>query len=180
MGAPKALLKLGGESFLDRLIGVFAASCRPVIVVLGRNADFIRAALLRADQAVIVTNPAPERGMLSSLQCGLERVPREVEAILFTPVDYPGIAPSTVAMLTRSEAAIAIPVYGGVHGHPVRISRAIAAEILALPDGAQAREVIHRHRDKTEMAPAADPGVAQDVDTPEAYEALLATWQPRL
>jgi CTP:molybdopterin cytidylyltransferase MocA len=38
MGAPKPLLDCGGETFLDRLIGVFSTSCRPVIAVLGHHA----------------------------------------------------------------------------------------------------------------------------------------------
>ena len=35
MGTPKALLDLRGETFLNRLIRVFAASCDPVVVVVG-------------------------------------------------------------------------------------------------------------------------------------------------
>ncbi len=42
MGSPKALLRYRDETFLDTLIGLFAARCRPVIVVLGAHADEIR------------------------------------------------------------------------------------------------------------------------------------------
>ena len=42
MGFPKALLRYRDETFLDTLIGLFAARCQPVIVVLGAHSDRIR------------------------------------------------------------------------------------------------------------------------------------------
>ncbi|HXF27317.1 MAG TPA: NTP transferase domain-containing protein, partial [Bryobacteraceae bacterium] len=70
MGTSKALLTVGGETFLDRLIGLLSVVCEPVIVVTGHDA-------LQAKDGMFVTNPEPERGMLSSLQCGLRAVPAE-------------------------------------------------------------------------------------------------------
>ena len=48
MGTPKALLRLEGETFLDRLIRLFSAVCNPVIVVVGHHADQIQAGIERA------------------------------------------------------------------------------------------------------------------------------------
>ena len=75
MGTPKALLRFQNETFLDRLIGVFSPVCDPVIVVVGLHADQIRAGIERADDVRFAVNPDPERGMLSSLQCGLALLP---------------------------------------------------------------------------------------------------------
>ena len=72
MGTPKALLPLGGETFLDRLIRLFAAGRIAPIVVLGHHAAQIQSGIQRGAQATFVVNPDPERGMLSSLQCGLQ------------------------------------------------------------------------------------------------------------
>ena len=172
MGRPKPLLPFGGETFLDRLIANFTGFCNPIIVVLGYGADTVRAGIARAAQAEIVINDRPERGMLSSLQCGLKHVPGEVKAILFTPVDLPAIRPETIAALAEEHAGVAIPTFGGRKGHPVRISRQVAGELLALPIDAQARDVIHRHN--ATLIATADPGILHDVDTPADYEALLA------
>ena len=45
MGKPKPLLELGGETFLDRLIGLLAGCCSPVVVVLGHEPEVVRAGL---------------------------------------------------------------------------------------------------------------------------------------
>ena len=171
MGCPKALLEYQGESFLRRLSGMLAGVCGRVVVVLGYDAERVGTAAPESVQTVI--NPAPERGMLSSLQCGLRAL--DAEAVLFLPVDYGGIGRSTVARVAAEAgtAEIVVPVFAGRHGHPVCVSRAISMELLALPETARAREVIRRHRSETRYVMVDDPGVVNDVDTPEDYRALL-------
>jgi molybdenum cofactor cytidylyltransferase len=173
MGRPKPLLLLDGETFLDRLIGAFSGICRPITVVLGYDADRIRAGIRRAAAAQFVDNPEPDRGMLSSLQCGLAHIGNELDAVLFTPADLPSIHSSTIAAVAGSDAPVVIPRCGGRNGHPVRVSRAIAEELLALPPGAQARDVLQRHRSETLFVNVDDPGILHDVDTPQDYEALV-------
>ena len=73
MGQPKALLLIGGQTFLGRLIAIYARHCHPVIVVLGYQADAIRAAT--PGEAEWVRNEHPERGQFSSLQTGLRALP---------------------------------------------------------------------------------------------------------
>src|SRR5579864_8573994 len=117
MGTPKALLRFEDETFLDRMIRLFAAVCNPVIVVLGHNAEQIRSGIERASQAVFTVNPDPERGMLSSLQCGLKEIPPDAEAVLFTPVDHPSLRSATIEKLAgefrRHRAPVTIPTYQG-------------------------------------------------------------------
>ena len=178
MGTPKALLRFEGECFLDRLIRLFAGHCDPVIVVLGHQSAEIRAGIERASEAIFVVNPDPERGMLSSLQCGLNAVPAEVDAVMFTPVDHPGMQSSTIETLAarfrQDRAPMTVPVYAGAHGHPVCIARAPIAELLALPPTAQASEVIHRYVPQTIYVEVGDPAVTRDVDDPKAYAELIA------
>lgn len=178
MGHAKALLAWEGETFLDRLNGVLRAGCSDVVVVLGNQATEIRAGLRR--EAIFVVNPDPERGQLSSMQCGLAAMPAGTEAFLFTPVDYPAIAADTVralvdALAVHPEMMIAIPRHEGKHGHPVACRAALAAELLALPVTAQARDVIRGHRDQTLFVDVADAGILTDIDDPQAYEELLAS-----
>jgi molybdenum cofactor cytidylyltransferase len=184
MGTPKALLEYEGEAFLDRWIRLFANVCRPMIVVLGYDADRIqRGGLRRSQQASFVVNPAPERGMLSSLQTGLRAVPPAAPGVLFTLVDHPLVKGSTVSAVAGAfdtEASpVVIPVYRGERGHPVCIASRIAQEMLALPDQASAKDVMHRHRANTYFLNAEDPGVLADIDDPEAYAAILSQALPR-
>ena len=45
MGSPKALLEFRGQTFLDRLVDVFSGFCGQVVVVVGFDAERIRAGL---------------------------------------------------------------------------------------------------------------------------------------
>ncbi len=178
MGTPKALLRFQEETFLDRLIRVFGGVCDPVIVVVGQHADQIRAGVERRAEVLFAVNPDPERGMLSSLQCGLALVPATAGAAMFLPVDHPNIEASTIETLAarfRAEGApVTVPTYLGEHGHPVCIARPLIDELLALPAEAKASDVIHRHVAGASYIEVMDKAVVTDVDDPAAYADLLA------
>ena len=178
MGTPKALLLFQNETFLDRLIRVFSSVCDPIIVVVGRHAGQIRSGIERGRDVLFAENPDPDRGMLSSLQCGLALVPDAAGAAMFLPVDHPNIDMSTVetvaARFRSHRAPVTVPTYAGEHGHPVCIARELIAELLALPSDAKASDVIHRHVAETDYVAVSDPAVVTDVDDPAAYADLLA------
>jgi molybdenum cofactor cytidylyltransferase len=172
MGFPKALLRYREETFLDRLAGLFAARCSPVIVVLGAEAERIRAGGHPA--ATFVVNPNWARGQTTSMQCGLRAVPPEADGVLFTLVDHPAIAPATIdALLDGPRAALLrVPRYHGRRGHPIWFSRDIVPEFLALPETGAARDVVRSHSAQTEFLDVDDPGILADIDDPEAYRGL--------
>jgi CTP:molybdopterin cytidylyltransferase MocA len=181
MGRPKALLAAPGshppESFLDRMIGLLAAHSAPVVVVLGAHSDAIRGGAARASEATFVMNERYREGQLSSLQCGLRAVPEEAVGVIFTPVDFPRVLPGTVADVVAAfwregGSGLVIPRHQGMRGHPVCAARRFIPEFLALPEGAQAREVIHRHAGEACYVDVDDPGILRDVDDPEAYRSV--------
>jgi len=178
MGTPKALLRFQNATFLDRLIGLFSAVCDPIIVVVGLHADNIRSGIDRGREVLFTVNPDPDRGMLSSLQCGLALVPPDADAAMFLPVAQPPLALTTLETLAArfraDRAPVIVPTYAGEHGHPVCIAAAIVAELLALPPQAKASDVIHRHVANTVYIEVPDPAVVTDVDDPAAYAELLA------
>ena len=176
MGSPKALLDYQGETFLDRLIGLFAGHCRPVIAVLGAQQETVRAGLRRAGDARLVEAPDFRLGQLTSMQCGLRAVPAGADGVLFTLVDHPAVAPVTIAALVdgNQPAPLRIPRCGGRRGHPIWISRSLIPEFLALAAGASAREVVTRHAGEIAYIDVEDPGILADVDDPAAYARLLA------
>jgi molybdenum cofactor cytidylyltransferase len=130
-------------------------------------------------QATIAVNPDPDRGQLSSLQCGLALLPPSADAFLFTPVDCPSVSESTVrslldALSAYPTALLAIPRYQGRRGHPVACRASLAREFLALPPTSQAREVVHRHVEATIYVDTEDPGVLVDIDDPQAYDRFVS------
>lgn len=175
MGSPKALLEIGGETFLDRLIGLFSPLCYPVITVLGRDAARIRAGIARAAQSSWVVNPEPEMGMLSSLQAGLAAVPGECRSTFFHPCDMPQIQFSTVRHMLETlsaceeETFAAVPSYNGLRGHPVLIRSSSIPAFLALPAGAKPRSIFESAPRPVVEVPVGDEAVRRDYDTPEQY-----------
>jgi CTP:molybdopterin cytidylyltransferase MocA len=174
MGAPKALLTRDGETYADRLIRIFRMYCNDVVVVLGHDADRIRQGISGA--AIFEVNPDPERGQLSSLQCGLKAVAHSPDAVFFMPVDYPHLREDTPGLLARSftgAEACVIPAYDGRHGHPVLIAVRLIPEFVAVQAGATARDVIHRHVAETRYCPTGDSGILHDVDIREDLHRVM-------
>ena len=153
MGSPKALLAFRGETFLDRLIGLFSRRCSPVIVVLGaRPGDRSRrAAPVRGSRSWWKSRFPP--GQISSMQCGLRAVPPDADGVLFTLVDHPAVASATIDALldaAPASALLRIPRYAGRRGHPIWFP-ALIPEFLALPAGSSAREVVNRHESRDRL-----------------------------
>ena len=180
MGSPKALLEFQGETFLDRLIGLFSRRCSPVIAVLGADQETVRAGLRRAGEALIVENPAFRLGQLSSMQCGLRAMPADADGVLFTLVDHPVVASATIDALLDlgGSAPLRIPRYDGRRGHPIWISRSVVPQFLALPPASSAKEVVTQHAGETACIDVDDPGILADIDDPAAYYRLIT--EPRL
>lgn len=180
MGRPKAMLPYRGETFLNRLIRVGGEVADRIIVVVGPPyAEQIRNHAIAG--AFFATNPAPERGQLSSLQIALATLPPDADGFFFIPVDCPAVTEETVCSLADAfarrdpQTLFVIPHYGDRRGHPVFAAMSIASEFLALPAEAQAREVVHRHVSQTLYVDVDDPGILADIDDPAAYQELMET-----
>ncbi len=174
MGRMKALLEYQTETFLDRLIGLFARHCRSVTVVLGAHADSVIAGVARKRQAVFVQNANYLQGQLSSLQTGLRSMPSESH-VLMTLVDHPAVRESTVEALLAEPSELAIARYREHNGHPILLSPAIAKELLALDPSQTPKDTLHSHYGHARFVDVDDPGVIQDIDDPAAYAELLGS-----
>src|SRR5258708_2714627 len=88
MGRPKQLLPFGESTILGCVVDMLVASqVNSVTVVLGHHADEIRE-VIGGRPVCVVTNPMPDRGMLSSVQCGIAAAP-DAEAYLIALGDQP-------------------------------------------------------------------------------------------
>src|SRR5512134_588822 len=87
MGRNKLLLDLAGETVVRRTVRVaLEAGLDPVTVVLGHEADRVRAELLGLPCRTVV-NPDHARGVATSLRVGVAQVPTEVDAIVVVLAD---------------------------------------------------------------------------------------------
>jgi CTP:molybdopterin cytidylyltransferase MocA len=184
MGRPKAALELDGEPFVARIARLMADSgVAPRVVVAGEHARDTWAALPASGDVVPLSNPAPDRGQLSSLAIALrwllERAP-ECAGALVALVDHPAVAAGTYRALHAAfagaapPAAIFLPTHRGRRGHPVVFARALWSELLGLPDSAGARAAVRADPARVVEVPVDDPGILRDVDTPADLADLRA------
>jgi len=184
MGQPKALLTLDDRSFIRRILDTLAQSkVREAVVVVRPESDAVVREIAASGFGRAVVNPDPARGQLSSLVIGLDAVdgPR-VAAALVTLVDVPLVTTETVeALIARaavSRAPIVRATYRNVHGHPVIFKRELFDALRRADPAAGAKAVVRAHAvDDVEVD---DPGVAQDVDTPDDYRRVLDVKNPRI
>lgn len=173
MGEPKALLMYRGETFLERLVGIFEPLCTKVVVVLGCRAEQIVSGIKRPIRSVV--NSRWQDGQLSSLQAGLAELENS-DFYFYTPVDFPAVdsqTPGALLSSIRESDLLAIPRYGEKRGHPILFRHELRAEFMALRSGEAARDVVHRHVDRTTYVDVQDPGILIDVDEPADYRALV-------
>ena len=174
-GGQKLLAPLGGRPVIRRTVeNVLAASLTDILVVLGADAEAVRAAL-DGLPVRFVLNPDYRDGMSTSLRRGIEALDPAARAALIVLGDQPAVAPEVmrrvVAAQRETGKPIAAPVYGGVQGNPVVFAREVFAELEALRGDRGGREVVRRDPARVALVQVA-AGMPRDVDTPEDLEAL--------
>ncbi len=115
-GSPKQRRLL--EPVLER---VSASSLDDVIVVLGAHEVETDARTVRC--------PDWERGLGSSLRCGLGALPEDAEAAVVILADGPDLAPAAIDRVLEvwreSRAEVVAATYGGERLHPVLLARSV-------------------------------------------------------
>lgn len=185
MGRDKALLPWPPAAPQTTLLAAILQALQPVaagiLVVAGPNAEAL-APIAAANGAILVRNPAPERGQFSSLQIGLRAaLDHGCDAAIVTPVDCPPLSAASLELLRAAfDAALAggqwavAPEHNGRHGHPLFAGRALIDAFLAAPVTSNAREVRRAHTAALASVPVADPLASLDLNTPGQYAALAA------
>ncbi len=179
-GRPKALLKVGGTSFLALLTQTFrSAGVEHVRAVV--SADLrARAAALAVAGLELVVPPEPTPEPLTSLKAGMAGMDEDWQAILVQPVDHPLVHPQTVRRMISlfsvdSQRPIVQLRRRGCGGHPLLVGRACFEEILGLPEGGEGlRDLLRADPGRIIPCDTADSGAFSGVNTEEDYRRLLS------
>jgi molybdenum cofactor cytidylyltransferase len=185
MGRPKALLPIGGETFVSRVCRTLtAAGAEDVLVVAGEEIEAVTAALHRAGlSARVIENRRRREGQLSSVLAGLAVADRPgVEAVIIHLVDAPLVTAGTVRAVMeafrRTRAPVVRPVVNGRHGHPVLFARTVFDELRRADLSVGVSAVVRAHAADAYDVPVEDEGACRDIDTPEDYARLVGD-EPR-
>ncbi len=174
-GEPKALLRIGPESALERIVRLLEVAGVPRIrVVVGAHADRIRAAVAPSlrDRIEWLAHPEWASGRTGSVGRGL--VDLSDEEVVLWPVDHPLVAPGTLPSLLAVAdrdliATWILPQYGGRGGHPVVLKSPAWRLVAELRPDEPLNRLLPRLGPAVRRVPVDDPAVVVNLNTPEAY-----------
>jgi molybdenum cofactor cytidylyltransferase len=177
MGSNKLLAEIDGRPMVARTaMRLLSSRARPIIAVLGNEADLIDAALgkLPVERA---RNPAFAEGLSSSLKCGLAALPAGIDGVIVCLGDMPLVAGRDLDRLIAAfnpleGRAIIVPTRHGKRGNPVLWAARFLSEMAELAGDVGAKHLIGAHADLVCEVEMDTDGVLVDVDTPDALAAL--------
>jgi len=175
MGQDKRRLRFRGSTVLESAVAALRlGGVDPVVVVLESDSPCRTLPGLR--QAIVAVNPAPQRGMLSSIRVGLEQL-REATAVAVLPGDHPFVPLEAVAALVSHyhshHPLLLAPRYpGNRRGHPLIIDRALFEEAAACDDAVGLRQLVHQREGQLALLDLDCPDAEQDLDLPQHLKRL--------
>jgi molybdenum cofactor cytidylyltransferase len=166
LGQPKQLLQIQGEPLLHRMARIALGVCDPVLVVLGFEAERMKAALAGLP-VQCARNLDWEEGMASSLRVAVSALPMDAKAAIFLVCDQPALDQTLLQRILDLH-----------HEHPGRRIASGYAGIRGIPALLPCRDFdallqLHGDRGAKGLLSAADvleipfPGGEQDLDLPE-------------
>lgn len=173
MGRPKALLRFREQTFLERILdAIKVAGIDQTVVVVGHHRDEIGRAY---PQMPLVFNPDYNQGMSTSVKAGVRALPLGIRGAGIFLVDHPVIDAPTITLLAEQlrPGHIVLPAHEGRRGHPLFVAGELFGEILALRPEEGLNTIVRRDAGRVITVPVPNPGVLQDIDTPEQFEILL-------
>src|SRR5690606_3157120 len=165
----KQLLPWKGRPLLQHAIEqACAAGLAEVLVVLGHDADRIRAALTLPDGVRAVENPEYRSGQASSLRIALAAASPDAEAAVILMGDQPGMPAEAIRAVVEAAASDGPSVlrasWQGRPGHPVLLARDVWEAVASGSADSGAREWIAAHPASVRDIPFPRPA-PPEVDT---------------
>jgi len=177
MGSNKLLAPIEGVPMVARAVdAALSSQAEPVIVVVGNEAERVKAALAGRD-VTFVANPDFAEGLSASLKRGIAAVPATSDGALVCLGDMPRVAASDLDRLIAAfnpveGRAICVPVREGKRGNPVLWGRRFFAEILGVAGDVGAKHLIGAYPEAVAEVAMDGDGVLIDIDTPQALAEL--------
>ncbi len=178
MGTPKQLLRIGGETILERTLkNVRASNVGEIILVLGHAVEDVQRTITTEGLKVVV-NLEYQQGLGTSLSSGLAAVEPGAAAALIILADQPWVSSETLNRLIechqQRKPQIIVPTYRKFRGNPVLLDRSVFQEMRALKGDVGCRAIFGNHTEGICKMPVDDPGILLDIDSRDDLEKLTA------
>lgn len=173
MGSQKLLLPFGQSTLIETVIdNVIASAVDHVMVVLGPNQEEIMQVIGKRP-VQFCHNREHEKGMLSSILCGIRALPADALSALIFLGDQPGIPPTVTNRIIKTYneelIGIVIPVYEHRRGHPLLVDMKYRKEVEKLDLEKGLRALRHQFPQDVLEVEVDEPGILLDIDTREDY-----------
>jgi molybdenum cofactor cytidylyltransferase len=174
----KPLLRLGDQTLVERVIGLFAAAgIHDIVTVVGHRSDEL-IGVVRQTPSRWVLNASYRDGMFSSIQQGVRALDPSCDAFFLLPVDIPLVRLQSLLRLREAFQRhpfplICYPQWGKRRGHPPLIAGRLINAILQ-HDGAGGgmRSLLRRYENQAYLVPVEDRYICMDADTEEEFALL--------
>lgn len=172
-GSTKQLLKIDGKCLLDKVTEAATNSTlAEIYLVLGWQSEQILLNLphLRCNPKIkVLYNRDYQKGMSSSVKCGLIAARKKYDHVMFFVADQPFISPRTINHLVekyiQSKKQICIPVYQGQKGNPAIFGISYFDQLLLISGDRGGRGIISENADQVLHVTIENPRELFDIDT---------------
>ena len=179
-GPNKLLARIDGEPIIARVVqAALRSRAEDVVVVIGHDADRVRAVLPAHPRLTLVENPDHALGLSTSLRRGIAAVPATSDAAIICLGDMPRVTARHIdtvigAFSPAAGHSICVPVHGGKRGNPALFARRYFDEMRAASGDSGAKHLIGAHADQVHEVAIDDDAVLSDLDTPADLAAFGA------
>ena len=177
MGQPKQLLRMGGDTLLDRILGeALGSDLDLTVLVLGHQAREIKQGLktdLHHPKLKIIENKLYLDGISTSIIAGLSEVEDIFDHVMIILADMPLINSSLINLLLHEYLASHLQLGAikltGRRSHPVVIGRQFYEELHQLKGDVGARDLFLKHTHQVCLVEPEQEYDDVDIDTVEEY-----------
>lgn len=168
MGKNKMSLEIDHKPLLSYTIESMRPFVDKIYLVTGHYDKEIRTFIKEDENVRIVYNKDYEKGMFSSVLCGLHFVNDD---FFILPGDLPFIHTGTYEALLKGTKPVRYPTYKGQEGHPLFIKGELKEKLLK--EGMDSNLRAFRDKQDKEAIEVDDKFILRDIDTIEEYKQLL-------
>jgi molybdenum cofactor cytidylyltransferase len=173
LGFNKLCIKVDGQAVIRKTVQLFMEYSDGVIVVTGFERERIEHEL-DGLPVLFAYNSNHLEGMSSSVKAALPHL-TDTDGIFFHLGDKPFVSRDTIektrAMFLQG-SPIVLPVFNGVKGHPVLVSRLYLEEMATIQGDMGLRRLVERHSNEVTTVEG-DEGAVIDIDSEEDIAQLV-------
>lgn len=174
MGEEKLLLKINGETIIERVIKASYKSKLDKIILIYRKKEV--GDIGKAYGIETIHNKNANLGQSQSMKLGIQGA-GEAGAYMFIVGDQPFLTEELIDKLLEEykvwKLPIVIPYFNGERSMPMVISSIYKDELLNVQGDKGGRDIVKNNPHKVKKVYMEDKNIGMDLDTPEDFKRIL-------